>query len=350
MMRTPARRLVPGLRTGVAERARALGQLSINDRLERRSVDAAPQPIDAATASLAKPWPRVSPPPPPAAPDDAPPSRLAADFDAVGALGRGGFGRVIAARHRLDGATYALKLQHAAETRGEARAMAAIGAHGNVVSYVTAWFETGAAARRFAAAARADADDSESDDEDEPEDETVGVLQLGLCAGGDLRSWLDGSTRDASPAGLLAAAKTVGGDVAAALAHVHARGWAHLDVAPRNVFFDGRGTWRLGDFGLAARHDRAPAAASLDGAPERRLPPGVAPRDARPSDVWGLGVVLFELLRVFPTTMERALALEHLRGGRPCEGPLARLVDALVARDPDARPAAAACAAALRGA
>ncbi|KAH8045810.1 protein kinase [Aureococcus anophagefferens] len=266
MMRTPARRLVPGLRTGVAERARALGQLSINDRLERRSVDAAPQPIDAATASRAKPWPRVSPPPAPAAPDDAPPSRLAADFDAVGALGRGGFGRVIAARHRLDGATYALKLQHAAETRGGA--MAPSGAR-----------QPGSTARRATRARRA-------------------------------------SSPPRRPSAATSPRRS---------RRVHARAGRTSTSRPRNVFSDGRGTWRLGDFGLAARHDRAPAAASLDGAPERRLP-GVAQRDARPSDVWGLGVVLFELLRVFPTTMERALALEHLRGGRPCEGPLARLV------------------------
>lgn len=47
------------------------------------------------------------------------------------------------------------------------------------------------------------------------------------------------------------------GELVAALAHVHARGYVHRDVKARNVMFDGRGRARLIDFGSAARQGAA---------------------------------------------------------------------------------------------
>lgn len=43
----------------------------------------------------------------------------------------------------------------------------------------------------------------------------------------------------------------VAAEVAAGLAHLHAASVLHLDVKPGNVFADGAGGLRLGDFGLA---------------------------------------------------------------------------------------------------
>lgn len=43
----------------------------------------------------------------------------------------------------------------------------------------------------------------------------------------------------------------VAAEVAAGLAHLHANGVLHLDVKPGNVFADGAGGLKLGDFGLA---------------------------------------------------------------------------------------------------
>ena len=361
MMRAPGRRLVSQVRPTV--QARALGQLSISDRLgdQRPSVDVAA----ALAATKAAGRPHWLPSPAAARAEDGgaggarAASRLETDWDAVRALGRGGFGRVVAARHRVDGATYALKLQRrSCAAAAEARVMAAIGPHGHVVRYVTAWYEDAAATARFAAglspndseeASDSETEASEADDADDGPAPKRLVLQLDLCGGGDLRSWLDDPTRSRAPAALAAAARDVGGQIASALAHVHKMGYAHLDVAPRNVFFDGAETWRLGDFGLAARFDEV-RGDGLDGAPERRLF-GVPLRDARPADVFSLGVVVFELLHVFSTTMERALALEGLKAGRAdlaaAETALKDLVDAALDRDPDARPSAAACRLAL---
>jgi serine/threonine protein kinase len=52
-----------------------------------------------------------------------------------------------------------------------------------------------------------------------------------------------------------AAVWQVAAEVAAGLAFLHAAGVLHLDVKPGNVFADGAGNLRLGDFGLAVlRH------------------------------------------------------------------------------------------------
>lgn len=51
---------------------------------------------------------------------------------------------------------------------------------------------------------------------------------------------------------------TYASDVAAALAHVHARGYAHLDVKPANVLVDQAGVLKLADFGLATKLGLSP--------------------------------------------------------------------------------------------
>ena len=354
--------LVPALRGqlngGAPERARALGQLSLDDRYDLGFA------LGAGPAPLPRPVPRLAAPKPLGVSarlasdesDAAAParSRLRDDFDAERYLGRGGFGRVVAARHRVDGAVYALKVasRAGAHAAREARTMAAIGAHANVVRYVTAWYERAADAAAFGGAFADDSDASETSSAGSAaggrDDGSRLVLQLGLCGGGDLRRHLDDPARSGSPLRLAATARVVAGAVAAALAHVHARGFAHLDVAPRNVFLDGD-RWVLGDFGLAEKADAHRPRDAPDAAPERRLGvPGAALADARPADVWALGVLLYELLHRFGTTMERALALDALRAGAArLEGPLAGLVGAAMAFDAGDRPTAAALAASL---
>ncbi|MFO0842673.1 MAG: bifunctional serine/threonine-protein kinase/formylglycine-generating enzyme family protein [Gemmataceae bacterium] len=91
--------------------------------------------------------------------------------------------------------------------------------------------------------------------------------------------------------------------LALALDHMRQRGLVHRDVKPRNVLLDEGGTPYLTDFGLATQP--SPAA---EGAPERLLLAGTLPymspeqasghvgRVDHRSDVYALGVVLYELL------------------------------------------------------
>lgn len=129
------------------------------------------------------------------------------------------------------------------------------------------------------------------------------ALIMELVDGADLRRRL----RRDGPL-LPATAANVVGQVAEALAHLHARGIVHGDVKPGNVLVPANGgPVRLADFGVAHRAD-AVADADAEGEGEgdevyiHATPEYVAPevvagnRPTEAADVYALGIVLFELL------------------------------------------------------
>jgi serine/threonine protein kinase len=146
-------------------------------------------------------------------------------------------------------------------------------------------------------------------------------------------------------------AARVVGEAAAAIAHAHARGVIHRDVTGRNVMIARDGRAVVLDFGLAlaAGQSRLTSAETALGTVTYMAPEVLAgqPADAR-SDVYGLGVVLYEALTgAFPFVDQRPEALffrvqneeprppRELRAGIPPE--LERVVLKALARDPDAR-------------
>ncbi|GAA2386522.1 serine/threonine-protein kinase [Dactylosporangium salmoneum] len=122
-------------------------------------------------------------------------------------------------------------------------------------------------------------------------DKSMLAIAMELVAGPDLRRRL----RAEGPLPPAVAAEVVA-QIADALAYVHANGIVHGDVKPGNLLVptDG-GPVRLADFGVARRLDRP--AGPTHATPEYVAPEVVAGGSPSPaSDVYALGVVLFELI------------------------------------------------------
>ncbi len=166
---------------------------------------------------------------------------------------------------------------------------------------------------------------------------------------------LPGTSLDHPPARRLSVAMTfcVARQVAEALAALNERGWMHCDVKPGNILVSPEGQATLLDLGLARRAGEVRDVVSrpLWGSPAYLAPEAftsVYGLDGR-SDLYSLGVVLFELLASrlpFVGASAAELARQHLTAAPPdlrrlvpqLPGEAVRLVEELLAKQPLRRP------------
>jgi serine/threonine protein kinase len=133
----------------------------------------------------------------------------------------------------------------------------------------------------------------------------------------------------------------------AALAHVHQRGYIHLDVKPSNVVVV-RNRPILFDFGLARRHSYRRRPHLVHGTDPYIAPEECMLKPTGPAaDVFGLGVTVYQLItgklpfpeptrkNPFPQTETTATPLRKRRRDVPVE--LEKLIGGCLTRDPAAR-------------
>ncbi|MBX3129518.1 MAG: serine/threonine protein kinase [Polyangiaceae bacterium] len=244
-------------------------------------------------------------------------------------LGRGGFANAHLARTvggPDHGQLVCVKVPHSAarpeSAMEEARILAAI-AHPGVVRLIDqAWVEPGRLA-----------------------------LVLELVRGGTLAQLRPGPRQpEALPA---AAVAWIGLQVCAALGALP-RGVVHRDLTPDNVLVSFQGELKLADFGIARAPERVTwtAPGKIKGklaysSPEQLLG---RPLDVR-SDLFSLGISLWELCTgehpfraATPTATARQI-IEERAQGRANDGLLAEVLERMLAKQPDERPADAMTAA-----
>ncbi len=238
-------------------------------------------------------------------------------YTGVKALGSGGFGDVVLARHDASGTLVAIKYLRrelladpgfAVLFRGEAAVLASV-ADPNVVRLYE-YVESPAGA----------------------------AIVMELIDGVSLRDILVRQGKTSAEAALVVLQGSLLG-----LAAAHRRGVVHRDYKPENVLVDGRGASKLTDFGIAARAgDRAMAAGTLAYAPPEQFGGG----PASPSgDVYAATATFYECLTGRPPFRGDSagqLLYQHLSEPVPLEpvpGPLRSLIEAGMAKDPGSRPA-----------
>eukprot|EP00095_Tigriopus_kingsejongensis_P000907 maker-scaffold186_size273091-snap-gene-1.31 protein:Tk00907 transcript:maker-scaffold186_size273091-snap-gene-1.31-mRNA-1 annotation:"eukaryotic translation initiation factor 2-alpha kinase 1" len=175
-------------------------------------------------------------------------------------------------------------------------------------------------------------------------DRAMLYLQMQLCDR-TLRDWLDVRNAAACDSGQSSYSLDVSlnlhifEQILHGVAYIHSQGIIHRDLKPRNIFLSRNNEVQIGDFGLAKQdlsanvstphtpNDPLEPQHQLFHASEKSHTSGVgtqaygAPEQLQfgvvndKSDIYSLGIILFELFHPFGTAMERSKAITLIREG-----------------------------------
>lgn len=126
------------------------------------------------------------------------------------------------------------------------------------------------------------------------EDDEYYYLIMDYCAGGDLFEYISNSARVKE-----VQAATVFQQIISAIQYCHSQGVAHRDLKPQNILITVFPNIKVCDFGLCQYFEGANAKMKTAcGSPFYASPECIKgkPYNGRQSDIWSLGVILYELV------------------------------------------------------
>ncbi|CAK4069406.1 unnamed protein product [Aphanomyces euteiches] len=138
--------------------------------------------------------------------------------------------------------------------------------------------------------------------------------------------------------------------VCLALAYLHSKNILHRDIKPQNVFLNGQGIVKLGDFGIAKALSHTLDVAQTQIGTPLYLSPEICQGDDynAKSDMWGLGCILYELITLKSPFYAKSMPLIVTKITKATPDPLPshvpseiqQLVGLLLSKAPEQRPSA----------
>uniref|UniRef100_A0A3B4ZUR6 non-specific serine/threonine protein kinase n=1 Tax=Stegastes partitus TaxID=144197 RepID=A0A3B4ZUR6_9TELE len=282
-------------------------------------------------------------------------SRFTSDFESIERLGRGTFGRVFKAKHKLSDKCYAIKIVHFKEKAlREVKALSDLN-HSNIVQYYTCWkdyleFQWDSSTDSSTASHSRSSSDSSA---------KYLYIQMELCDTRTLRVWIDEKNAQNVKKSLQDSKRreeslAIAQQLVSGVEYFHSKKLIHRDLKPANIMFGQDGEVKIGDFGLVTDGDENMERTIYTGTPFYMAPEQRTEKYDRKVDMFALGLIYFELLWKVSTFSEKAKIWDDVRSQKfpkefsqtfPQES---HIIKSLLCKKPQDRPEAAALKAELQ--
>lgn len=234
-------------------------------------------------------------------------SRYAGNFCEIEKIGKGGFGAVYKAYNYVDEQLYAIKKVsfrkydeiNNLRALGEVRLLAKLN-HRNIVRYNTSWIELDDRKRKS------------------PEDNVlfpVLYIQMELCEC-SLYDYIAKRNYSGVHTNFSIEIKMIK-SIVSGLKYIHEHNILHRDLTPKNIFLDSDMEPKIGDFGLSVKVETPEDNdAIIPGCGVKLyMPPEYKNNNiyTSASDIYSLGIIIFEMLYITTTEMERINVINNLK-------------------------------------
>ncbi|VTJ73790.1 interferon-induced, double-stranded RNA-activated protein kinase isoform X1 [Marmota monax] len=251
--------------------------------------------------------------------------RFAKDFKDIERIGKGGYGQVFKAKHRIDGNIYVVKRvkYNNKKVEREVQALATF-KHPNIVHYCSCWEGV--------------------DFYEDPESSAIIktkclFIQMELCDKGTLDEWIENRRQNVPDKAL---ALELFEQIAEGVHYIHSKDLIHRDLKPSNIFLVGEKQIKIGDFGLVTTLKNDELRTRKKGTWRYMSPEQISSEEyGKEVDIFALGLILAELLYICPTISETVKIFEDLRNGifsDVFDSKEKSLLQKLLSKEPQKRP------------